>query len=344
VSFGSASEASRASGDGGGGDAPAGEHADRVELVVPPGAGGVRLDRYVATALGVSRAEAQRWIAHGRVTLGGAFGQPSASVRPGDPIVVRPEGAAPTAALPDASVEVRVLHVDDHLVVIDKPAGLVVHPAKGHPAGTLVNGLLALGLFGAEPGEVGEGGGESFRRPGIVHRLDRGTTGVMVVARTSAAREALKAQFQAHTIERAYRAIVVGEATPGTYATLHGRDARNRLRFTSRVREGRRAVTHVRVVERLAGATLVECTLETGRTHQIRMHLSESGTPVLGDRLYGRVPRSPALRDLGALLGHQALHAGVLGFVHPATGKRVRFTAPPPADFLSAMEALRQLR
>jgi 23S rRNA pseudouridine1911/1915/1917 synthase len=110
------------------------------------------------------------------------------------------------------------------------------------------------------------------------------------------------------------------------------------------VREGKRAVTHVRVVERLAGATLVECTLETGRTHQIRMHLSESGTPVLGDPLYGRTPRSPQLRDLAARLGHQALHARVLGFDHPATKRLVRFTSPPPADFLSAMEALRQLR
>jgi 23S rRNA pseudouridine1911/1915/1917 synthase len=166
----------------------------------------------------------------------------------------------------------------------------------------------------------------------------------MVVARTPEAREALKAQFQAHTIDRVYQAVVVGEATAGTHATLHGRDPRNRLRFTSRVREGKRAVTHVRVVQRLAGATLVECTLETGRTHQIRMHLSESGTPVLGDPLYGRPPRSPLLRDLAARLGHQALHAGVLGFVHPATGERARFTAPPPVDFVSAVEALGQLR
>ncbi|MGH7438428.1 MAG: RluA family pseudouridine synthase [Polyangiaceae bacterium] len=312
-----------------------------MSLVVPADAGGARLDRFVAKAIGVSRAETQRWIRHGRVTVGGVAMDASTTLRPGQRVVVRPEPAPPTTALPDASIELRILHVDDLTVVIDKPAGLVVHPAKGHPAGTLVNGLLALGLFGAE---MGAGGEESHQRPGIVHRLDRGTTGVMVVARTPAAREALKAQFQAHSIERAYRALVVGDAAAGTHATLHGRDPRNRLRFTSRVREGKRAVTHVRVLERLGEATLVECTLETGRTHQIRMHLAESGTPVLGDPLYGRPPPSPALRDLAAQLGHQALHAGVLGFDHPGTGERVRFTAPPPADFVSAVEALRRLR
>jgi 23S rRNA pseudouridine1911/1915/1917 synthase len=247
--------------------------------------------------------------------------------------VVRPEPAALSAALPDASVRFEVLHADDDVVVVNKPAGLVVHPAKGHAQGTLVNGLLALGFF--------EAGDADNERPGIVHRLDKGTTGVMVVARTPQAREALKAQFQAHTIDRAYQAIVVGQAREGTVSTLHGRHPRDRLRFTSRVRQGKRAVTHVRVLERFEGATLVECTLETGRTHQIRVHLSEGGTPVLGDALYGNLPRAGLLRDLAARLGHQALHARLLGFVHPRTGARVAFTAPPPEDFLAALQALR---
>jgi 23S rRNA pseudouridine1911/1915/1917 synthase len=286
--------------------------------------------------VGVSRAELQRWIARGRVTVEGALRPASATLRAGERVEVRREPGPPSEATPDPGVRFDVLYSDDDLVVIDKPAGLVVHPAKGHADGTLVNGLLALGLFAAEMGEEGD-----HQRPGIVHRLDKGTTGVMVVARTPLAREALKAQFQAHTIERAYRAIVVGDAEERTIASLHGRDPRDRLRFTSRVREGKRAVTHVRVVERLQGATLVECCLETGRTHQIRMHLSESGTPVLGDALYGRPSRDPRLRALAEQLGHQALHAGVLGFVHPRTGAAVRFTAPPPGDFQAAVTALR---
>jgi len=231
------------------------------------------------------------------------------------------------------------MYVDDEVVVVNKPAGLVVHPARGHAGGTLVNGLLARGLFRRGL----EGPDEGDARPGIVHRLDKGTSGVMVVARTSEAREALKAQFQAHTIERLYEAIVVGEARDATFDTLHGRHPRDRLRFTSlarNLRAGKRAVTHVRVLARLVGATHVACTLSTGRTHQIRVHLAESGTPVLGDPLYGKPPRDPAVKAVADALGHQALHARVLGFVHPGTGQRVRFEAEPPADFRTALEAL----
>jgi 23S rRNA pseudouridine1911/1915/1917 synthase len=207
---------------------------------------------------------------------------------------------------------------------VNKPPGLVVHPARGHERGTLVNGLLARGLFrrgafelpagdvplaGDAGGDVeGAGDGEGASRegasredasddvahvrPGIVHRLDKGTSGVMVVARTVRAREDLKAQFQAHSIERAYEAIVVGQAASRTFSTMHGRHPVDRLRFTTRVARGKRAVTHVRVLAPLRGATHVECTLETGRTHQIRVHLSESGTPVLGDPIYGKPPET----------------------------------------------------
>jgi 23S rRNA pseudouridine1911/1915/1917 synthase len=305
-------------------------------LLVPPEASGARLDRFGAAGVGVSRAEFQRWIEDGRVTVDGARGSPSATLRAGAKIAVWPGPGPRSNAEPDESVQFEVLHVDDDLVVVVKPAGLVVHPAKGHPGGTLVNGLLARGLFSADeaaaPGQN--------ERPGIVHRLDKGTTGVLVVARNPSARESLKAQFQAHTIERAYRAVVVGEARDQTIATLHGRDPKDRMRFTSRVREGKRAVTHVRVVERYEGASLVACTLETGRTHQIRMHLSETGTPVLGDPVYGRAPREPWLRALAVGLGRQALHAAVLGFVHPRTGVALRFTAPPPEDFLAVVSAL----
>ncbi len=309
------------------------------ELVVPRAAAGARLDRFLAGALGVSRSELQRWIAAGRVTVQGRAGESAARVREGDCVLVEPMPPAATRAQPDAQVRVDVVYFDDEVIVVNKPPGLVVHPARGHLEGTLVNGLLALGLFrGAEVDEAA--GAADNERPGIVHRLDKGTSGLMVVARTADAREALKTQFQAHTIDRAYEAIVVGEATDRTFDTLHGRHPRDRLRFTTRVRSGKRAVTHVRVLSRLTGATHVECTLQTGRTHQIRVHLAESGTPVLGDPVYGKAPRDEQLRGVGERLGHQALHARLLGFAHPATGRRLRFEAGAPEDFCEALRVL----
>jgi 23S rRNA pseudouridine1911/1915/1917 synthase len=304
-------------------------------LVVSREAAGSRLDRFLAGALAVSRSELQRWIAAGHVTVDGSLRGASAHVREGERVVARPMAPAMSEARPEAGVVFSVLYVDDQVVVVDKPAGLVVHPARGHPDGTLVNGLLGLGLFRAQD--------LTDERPGIVHRLDKGTSGVMVVARTPEARESLKAQFQAHSIERAYRALVVGSPREGTHDTLHGRHPHDRLRFTTRpvhVRGGKRAVTHVRVLEHLAGTTYVECTLQTGRTHQIRVHLAESGTPVLGDPLYGKPPHDERVRAVGEHLGHQALHARVLGFVHPTTERLLRFESEPPADFLEAMRAL----
>jgi 23S rRNA pseudouridine1911/1915/1917 synthase len=269
-------------------------------------------------------------------------------VRAGERILVRPDAPERTHAREDPNVRFDVLYVDEDIVVVDKPPGLVVHPARGHAGGTLVNGLLARGFFraaaAAAADEIEALGGLDQERPGIVHRLDKGTSGVMVVARNAVARERLKAQFQTHTIDRAYDAIVAGTANATTFVTLHGRHPSDRLRFTTHVVRGKRAVTHVRVVERLAGATLVECTLETGRTHQIRVHLAESGTPVLGDPVYGRPPSDPRVRDVAERLGHQALHARLLGLFHPRTGERLRFESPPPPEFAEAAAALRKPR
>jgi 23S rRNA pseudouridine1911/1915/1917 synthase len=301
-------------------------------------ASGARLDRFLAEALAVSRAELQRWIAEGRVMVEGAARAPSARVREGDRVVIDPPPPAASAALPEPDVRFDVLHVDDELAVVSKPSGLVVHPSRGHEGGTLVNGLLALGLFLSADLEVTDAQGNV--RPGIVHRLDKGTSGVMVVARTARAREQLAEQFRAHTIERAYSAIVVGAASDRTFDTLHGRHPRDRLRFTTHVREGKRAITHIRSLSTLYGTTYVECTLQTGRTHQIRVHLAEAATPVLGDPLYGKPPHDERVRAVGERLGHQALHARLLGFVHPRTGTRVRFEAPLPMDFREAMRAL----
>jgi 23S rRNA pseudouridine1911/1915/1917 synthase len=269
------------------------------------------------------------------VSVAGAPRRAADKVREGEAIEVRPDAPAKTDAQGETGIAFTVLYQDAALLVIDKPAGLVVHPAKGHASGTLVNGLLGMGVFRSED-TLGDD------RPGIVHRLDKGTSGVMVVARTPEARERLKVQFAAHTIERAYEAICVGDAPAQTIATLHGRHPVDRVKFSGKALTGKRAVTHVAVLARLmdGAATHVRCTLETGRTHQIRVHLSEAGTPILGDALYGKPPKNPLLRELADALGHQALHARVLGFVHPTTGKAMRFEAPPPEDFATALAAL----
>jgi 23S rRNA pseudouridine1911/1915/1917 synthase len=299
-----------------------------------------RLDRLVVAWLDEigrpsSRATVQRWIAEGRVRVDGATARASATVAVGAVVLVEPSAPPPTAASPDPSVELDVVYEDEHLVIIDKPAGLVVHPAPGHRDKTLVNGLLARGGF-----ERGQGDDGLFR-PGIVHRIDKGTSGLLVVAKNDSTREALKAQFAAHTIEREYVAVVVGGARDATYESLHGRHPVDRLRFTTHVRRGRRAVTHVRVAARWALASLVACRLETGRTHQIRVHLSElAKTPILGDPLYAKPPKDPTLRRLAEGLGRQALHAAVLGFVHPATGESVRWEAPLPPDLTSVIDEL----
>jgi 23S rRNA pseudouridine1911/1915/1917 synthase len=227
------------------------------------------------------------------------------------------------------------LYEDAHLIVIDKPAGMVVHPATSNQTGTLVNALLhhcGDSLAGV--------GGE--RRPGIVHRLDKDTSGVMVVAKDEPTLVALQQQFHAHDLERAYLALVEGVvAQRGTFRSKYGRDPRDRKKFSSTVHTGKRAVTHWEVKERLPGATLVEARLETGRTHQIRVHFRDHGHPLVGDRTYGRPPRDPLLRQVATALGRQALHAHVLGIRHPRTGEALRWQTPPPADMQAALAMLR---
>lgn len=287
-----------------------------------------------------SRAAVQRWIEHGRVLVDGKPGRASAAVPAGARVEVSPEAPPATTAEPDASIALPVVYEDAHLLVVDKPAGLVVHPARGHEAGTMVNALLARAGFERSVADAADPVGHL--RPGIVHRLDKDTSGLLVVAKDAPTREALRALFSKHDIEREYVAVVVGTPFEGTIEAPHARHPSDPRRFTSRVHEGRRAVTHVRVLERFTGAALVACRLETGRTHQIRVQLLERAmTPILGDPLYGKPPGDEALRALGEALGRQALHARVLGFVHPATGEAMRWESPLPADMARVVEALR---
>jgi 23S rRNA pseudouridine1911/1915/1917 synthase len=256
-------------------------------------------------------------------------------LRAGDKVVVTIRPPVPVELVPE-EMALAVLFEDKHMVVLDKPAGLVVHPAPGHATGTLVHGLLA------HVDDLAGIGGEL--RPGIVHRLDKDTTGVMVVAKDEPTQTALSAAFKAKTdVVREYIAVAA-PAPPGargTIRTLYDRHPVDRKKFTSKVARGKPAVTHWEVVERLAlGAALVTCRLETGRTHQIRVHMSDSGWPLVGDQLYGR-RYSGELAELSRTLGRQALHAARLELVHPITGARLAFTTEPPADFVALLTALR---
>jgi len=305
-----------------------------------------RVDKVLARLLPeVSRATVQRWIEEGRVQVDGKPCRAKDSVSAGSQIELEAGPPPPSEADPDPSVVLDVCYEDPHLLVVNKPAGLVVHPARGHRTGTLVNGLLARPGF-ALPSPDPEDEQGSLR-PGIVHRIDKDTSGLLVVAKDDRTREGLKAQLAQHSVERAYLALTVGTPAAGTIKTLHARDPKSRLRFTSRTSEGKTAVTHVRVLERLAGgrAAFIECRLETGRTHQIRVHLSEqSKTPLLSDAVYGGRPSmANDVAEISAALGRQALHAAVLGFVHPINSESLRFEAPPPADFARALQALRAL-
>ncbi|RIL06521.1 MAG: RluA family pseudouridine synthase [Proteobacteria bacterium] len=288
---------------------------------------GRRLDAALAQLAGVARSQAARWIEEGRVRVDGAPARASLRVAAGSVVEASPRAPEPLAAVAE-EIPLAILYEDADLVVIDKPAGLVVHPAPGHARGTLVNALLHHCRDLAGIGGV--------LRPGIVHRLDRGTSGVLVAAKNDAAHAALAAQFKQHSIERVYLALVRG--TPGAEAgrveRAIGRHPRDRKRMSVRTRAGRAAATDWRVVRRYprSGVALLEVRPATGRTHQIRVHLASSGLPIVADPVYGR-----GGERLG--LERPALHAAVLGFSHPTTGERMRFEAPLPADFRAALDA-----
>lgn len=306
-----------------------------IEGTVP--AGGQRLDKALAEASGLSRERIKALLAEGRVALAG---KPvtQASLKP--PAGLRFAITVPDAAPAEAEAQdipLAIAYEDEDLIVVDKPAGLVVHPAAGNLDGTLVNALLHHCR-----GQLSGIGGVA--RPGIVHRIDKDTSGLLVVAKTDAAHEGLARQFADHSIERIYAAIVAGTPIPahGTVRGAIARSTRDRKKMAI-VEDGRgkHAVTHYRTVEGLGEATLVDCRLETGRTHQVRVHMSSIGHPLLGDPAYGRTPTRlrPLLQRLE--FKRQALHARELGFVHPVSQERMHFASPIPADLGRLIEELR---
>jgi len=284
---------------------------------------GQRLDQAAAALLGVPRAQVQRWARSGHLRLNGAAAKPSAKVREGDTIEADPPDPVAADVLPEP-IPLAVLFEDDAVIVLDKAAGMVVHPAPGHAGGTLVNALLHHCRDLAGIGGV--------LRPGIVHRLDRGTSGVMVVAKHDAAHLALAEQFQTHEIERLYRTWVrtVPNEDRGHIDQPIGRHPRDRKRMSIVTRHGRDARTNWEVEKRYPASGIARLAIrpETGRTHQIRVHLSSNGMPLLGDDAYGRGRRAKG----PVRFGRPALHAARLGFIHPTTGEPLSFEAELPED------------
>ncbi len=294
---------------------------------------GARLDRYLAARLPqLSRTRIQELIDQGRVRVAGAATRPAHHVALGQAVEIEILPRPPLKAVPE-EIPIKILYEDEDVVVVDKPAGMVVHAGAGVARGTLVNALLhRLGALSAAGGTL---------RPGIVHRLDRGTSGALIVARNDLAHQKLAEQFRARSIEKTYLALVHGRlhAETGSISLPISRDPRRRTRMATR-RQGREARTDWRVLARLEGFTLVEVNLHTGRTHQIRVHFAALRHPLVGDALYGAARCLRAGREILPPLGRNFLHAARIGFVHPRSGRRVEVHAPLPTELREYLERL----
>ena len=292
---------------------------------------GTRLDSFLAAALpDVTRSAAARLIETGQVTVNGRAVSKSCKLSGGEAITAALPDPEPVEALPQ-DIPLDVVYEDADVIVINKPVGLVVHPAPGHPDGTLVNALL----YHCGDSLSGVGGA---LRPGIVHRIDRDTSGLIIAAKNDAAHQALSAMLQDHTLARTYEAVVVGNLREdgGTVDAPIGRHHTDRKKMAVTDRGGRRAVTHWEVLERFPGYTHVRCRLETGRTHQIRVHMAYIGHPIYGDTVYGAKKPVPGLTG-------QCLHAVGLRFLHPRTGELVELRCPLNDEFTAVLEKLRRL-
>ena len=301
---------------------------------------GKRLDLFLAgTELNLSRSQAKNWIDEKVILLNGSPTKPSAHLRTGDQVSGILPSPRPLALEPEP-LPLTILYEDPSIIVVDKPPGMVVHPAPGNPSGTLVNALIhhCTDLAGIN----------GVLRPGIVHRLDKETSGVMVVAKDDEAYHQLVKQFKNRIVEKVYLAIARGRFSQneGSIDLAIGRHPSERKRMSTRTRRGRPAMTQWKVVERFNDLTLLEIFPKTGRTHQIRVHLSAVGHPLLGDPLYGKKGglQDPVLKECSRRLNRQALHAHRLGFIHPRTGKRVDFISPIPQDISEVLEGLRSQR
>ena len=297
---------------------------DEKKLIVETAAD--RLDKYLTSVTDFSRSRVQNAIAAGEIRLNGEMTRPGDKLKPGDVVTIAIEPPREAEVQPE-DIPIEIVYQDEWLAVINKPQGMVVHPAPGHADGTLVGALLY------HIGDLSGIGGEL--RPGIVHRLDKDTSGLIVIAKNDEAHAALAAQMADKSARRIYHAIVHGGFAEDelTIDKSIGRSRTDRKKMAID-RGGRHAVTHIRVLERFGEFTYVEASLETGRTHQIRLHLSSIGRPVAGDTVYG--PKTPRLHDKG-----QLLHAGTLIFRHPKTGEEMTFRAPLPGYFENALEKLR---
>ncbi len=311
-----------------------------VRWIVSPEEANTRIDQLIPNHVGnASRAQAKKWIENGRVRVNGQTIRPSRLVHPGEEIEVEVPPTEP--AEPRAEdIPIEILHEDEDLVVVNKPPHMVVHPAAGHTSGTLVNALLhhCSDLSGI--------GGVA--RPGIVHRLDRGTSGLLVAAKNDRSHRAVARQFASRGVEKLYLALVYG--TPPEHLRMDspiGRDLVDRKKISSRSRRPRSAITEAKKLEALPLSTFLSVRITTGRTHQIRVHLSEAGFPLVGDTDYGRAHRPPKGGGEAFLILHRlnrpALHAARLVFRHPRSGERLQFEAPLPSDILEVLDALRHL-
>jgi 23S rRNA pseudouridine1911/1915/1917 synthase len=300
-------------------------------LAIPVAYAGLRLDAALARLFPEhSRSRLQTWMKEGRVTVDGAAADAKRKVLGGERVCVAPAPAVAATSEKAEAIALPIVFEDEHLLVIDKPAGLVVHPGSGNWSGTMMNALLHHAPHLAQ-----------VPRAGIVHRLDKDTSGLLVVAKTLAAQTDLVRQLQARTVKRHYLALVHGNVTgSGSVDAPIGRHPvqRTKMAVISRGGAGREARTHYAVRERFAAATLVECRLETGRTHQIRVHMTSIGHPLVGDAVYGKRKSADARLDG---FGRQALHAWRLALVHPADRTEVAWESPLPADFAGLLESLR---